>query len=245
MTNTSNFANRTIGEIVAEDHRMAVVFKRYDIDFCCGGKRSLGEECARRGIDIEEIGKALTEAGQMPAGRSANYQEWSLDFLIDYIVNKHHLYVREVLPQIREYAAKVANRHGNTHPETIAIANLFEELAIDLMQHLQKEEVILFPYVRQLEHARREKGAFPRAPFGSVNHPIQMMEMEHEFAGEHMHRIRELSQDFTPPPDACNTYRVLYTMLRDFEDDLHEHVHLENNILFPKAETLERTLIDG
>ena len=243
MTNIPKFDNRTIGDIVADDHRMAAVFKRYQIDFCCGGKRTLEDVCSRMGVDLEEIQEALAAAGQTTARGAASCRQWSLPFLIDYIINKHHLYVREVLPQIREYADKVADRHGEAHPETVAIARLFEELAVDLMQHLQKEEAILFPFVRELEKARQGKAGIPRGPFGSVHNPIQMMESEHEFAGDHMRRIRELSDGFTPPADACNSYRVLYALLRDFEDDLHEHVHLENNILFPKAVALEKEVV--
>ncbi|RMH76286.1 MAG: iron-sulfur cluster repair di-iron protein, partial [Calditrichaeota bacterium] len=151
-------------------------------------------------------------------------------------------YVRESIPLLREYTAKVARVHGDAHPEMVEIARCFEELAQEMEQHMMKEEQVLFPYIKQMVVAEKQGRLLPPPPFGTVQNPIRMMEMEHDRAGELMKQIRKLSRDFSPPEDACNTYRVTYHKLEEFEADLHQHVHLENNILFPGAIALEEKL---
>lgn len=229
-----------VGALVTEDYRAAGVFKKFDIDFCCGGGQTLEQACARRNLPLDELIGELKTALKAPAGRHMNFADWDLSFLIDFIVNKHHLYVREKLPEVQAFADKVATVHGDRHPETRAIAGRWRDLAAELLSHMQKEEVMLFPYVKKLLQAGKEGAENPGAFFGTVRHPIQQMEIEHDLAGEIMHQIRELSDNFTSPPDACTTYRVLYATLREFEENLHEHIHLENNILFPKAIDLEQ-----
>lgn len=226
----------TVGEIVAHDYRTAEVFKRFGIDFCCGGKKPLSKVCQDKGVAIEELQEALLALDASPVTATLPFDEWDLPFLAEYIVNVHHQYVRVKVPLIIQYAEKVARVHGERYPENMKIAELFMDLGHALLLHLQKEEEILFPYIKNL--AQSETNPVLAAAF-SVNGPIQVMEMEHEEAGELMDDIRQLSHDFTPPEGACNTYRVLYSLLQEFEEDLHQHVHLENNILFPKVIALK------
>jgi len=234
----------TIGEIVAKDYRKAQVFKKFGIDFCCGGKKTVTEVCDKKGIDISEVKQQLASMEADQGNPSQNYQNWELDFLCDYIVSTHHKYVKDTLPFLSEISAKVARVHGDSHPEVVVAANAFAGVAADLSAHLLKEEKVLFPYIKQLVAAKRENAALPQAPFGQVSNPIQMMEAEHEHAGEDMSEIRTVTNDFAVPDDACTSYRILFKMFQEFESDLHQHIHLENNILFPKAIDLERTWND-
>lgn len=235
---------KTVGQLVVEDYRRAEVFKKYGIDFCCGGNRPLEEACQEKGIDPEQLFRELERLETLPSDASQpDFNEWELDFLADYIVNVHHGYLRKNFPQIQEYADKVAHVHGDAHRETVEIARLFAEIIVELRQHMLKEENILFPYIKQLVSARNSGSVPEPPPFGSVQNPIHMMEMEHDHAGDILKRIRKLSRDFTLPEDACNTFRVTYAKLAEFEADLLQHIHLENNILFPKAVALEAQLL--
>ncbi len=232
---------RTIGQIVADNYQAAKVFGRFDIDFCCGGDRTVDEACQETNIDPNEVWQALKELETVGA-RKDNYTEWSLDFLIDYIIKNHHKFSRQKLPEIGQYAKKVAGVHGNLHPELKDIYYEFTMLHGEIINHLDKEEELLFPYVKRLVEADKN-GEQPDTPdFGKAANPISMMEHEHDQSGAAMKEIRELSDDFTPPEDACTTYRLLFENLEAFEKDLHKHVHLENNILFPKAIELEQSL---
>ncbi|MDX1617251.1 MAG: iron-sulfur cluster repair di-iron protein [Balneolaceae bacterium] len=237
-----NIADKTIGQIVTEDYRTAQVFEKHGLDFCCGGRRTVMEACAAKGIDPEALAREIAMLGSRKS-TGDNYKDWTPDFLIDYIINNHHNYVRNKLPELHIYAEKVAKVHGKNHPENVEILDRLEELASAMRDHMRKEEEILFPYVKQLVESER-RGVEPEAPeFGSAGKPVQMFEEEHEEAGEAMEEIRRLSNNFTVPDDACTTYEVLYQNLSEFRDDLHKHVHLENNILFPKALELEKRLI--
>ena len=240
MTDQKAIQTRTVGELVAEDYRAAGVFKQYGIDFCCGGKKTVAEVCSQKKVPLAELEEKLRNLDGRPAQQRLQFKEWALPFLIDYIINIHHTYVLEKLPQLLEYGRKVARVHGHAYPETIEIADKLELLSEELFAHLRKEELILFPYVKELWKAKEAGGTVAAPPFQSARNPIRVMETEHEFAGTTMAEIRELSNGFTPPEGACNTYRVLYALLAEFEEDLHQHVHLENNILFPQAVELEQ-----
>jgi len=231
--------------MVAEDYRKAEVFKKFGIDFCCGGKDSLDETCNRHGINVSEVRQALEDLeNQAKENPSKDYTSWELDFLADYIINTHHKYVQAALPLLDEFSTKVARVHGESHPEVIEIAGLYQAVADELRMHMHKEENILFPYIRQMVDDKRNNKPLQDSPFGSINHPIEMMEMEHESAGGNMQAIRELSKNYNPPDYACNTFRVLFAKLREFEYDLHLHIHLENHILFPKSIQLESELLN-
>ncbi|MDZ7716792.1 MAG: iron-sulfur cluster repair di-iron protein [Balneolaceae bacterium] len=239
MTNTKE---RTVGEIVADDYRAAGVFKKYGLDFCCGGGKSLADACERKGLNAETLLQEIEEIIQENDDRE-NYNDWSPSFLIDYIVNNHHYFVRTKLPEIKAYAEKVAKVHGKTYPVLNEMLGTFLVLKDEMLSHLDAEESILFPYVKKLCKAK-EKGKKPAKELQSSTaaQAIAMMEKEHEEAGELMARLEEMSNGFNPPEDACTTFRVYFKNLKGFQEDLHKHVHLENNILFPKALEMERAL---
>jgi regulator of cell morphogenesis and NO signaling len=234
--------DETLGEIAAKDLRKAQIFKKHGLDFCCGGKKTVKQACADKGLDVTIIEKELQDADNIPAARPLPYNDWSLDFLADYIVNTHHTYVRKNLPDIRAYAAKVARVHGGRHPELEPVYQLVEAVNEELTSHMMKEENILFPYIRQLAKAAAQNAPLSAPHFGSVQSPIRLMEMEHEQVGRNFEEIRTLTGGYTLPEDACASYSLLYRLLAEFEDDLHLHIHLENNILFPKALGLEQQL---
>ena len=249
MTREENFINlqiaekpATVGEMVVADYRKAEVFRKFGIDYCCGGKKPLEDICRAKGIDPKAVRKELDELDLLLSGEQQDFGNWELDALADYIVEKHHRYVTEALPMLYELTAKVARVHGGRHPELVEIASHFDAVAQELQMHMHKEERMLFPYIGKMAAARRDDTPLPPPFFGSVENPIRMMEAEHETAGGDMEEIRRLSDDFTPPADACTSYRVLFAKLNEFEQDLHQHVHLENNILFPKSIALEKDI---
>jgi regulator of cell morphogenesis and NO signaling len=234
----------TVGEIAAKDLRKAQVFRKYGIDFCCGGKKTLKEVCSEKGLDEVAIARELQAQDNVRGSRAVAYADWSPDFLADYIVNTHHSYVRKTLPELRAFGRKVAAVHGPNHPELIRISDLIQELSAELKDHLMKEEEILFPYVKDLVRARQDGKPLPVPNFGSIGNPIHIMEDEHESAGGILEEIRRLSGDYTLPAEACASYTLLFNMLQEFEEDLHIHIHLENNILFPKSKELEVSFRD-
>lgn len=234
--------DETLGEIAAKDLRKAQIFKKHGLDFCCGGKKTVKEACAEKGLDVTVIEQELQQADKAVATRPLPYNDWSLDFLADYIINTHHAYAKKSLPDIRGYAAKVARVHGNNHPELLPIHQLVEAINAEFTVHMIKEEQILFPSIKELAAAKNNGSSSERQSFGSVSGPINMMEMEHETTAKNMEKIRMLSNNYAMPADACASYSLLYRMLAEFEEDLHIHVHLENNILFPKALALENEL---
>lgn len=234
--------DETIGEIVTRDYRKAQVFKSFGIDFCCGGKKTVSEVCEKKGIDAKEVNNALElVTGEIKTSEN-DCLTWDIGFLTDYIINTHHHYVKETTPFIMELANKVAKVHCDQHPETLRVAQLFSQVGADLMLHMSKEERILFPFIKELATVQHQGGSIPTSAFGKVSNPIQMMESEHEQAGEALQTIREITNNFTMPADACNSYTTLYKMLYEYEIDLHRHVHLENNVLFPKTIAAEKAL---
>ncbi len=219
----------TIGEIVANDFRAASIFKEAGIDFCCGGNKSLTDACKEKGADESHLIQQIETLAQTPVSGAMNFKEWELGFLCDYIVNTHHKFVLKHLPELFFYTQKIADVHGENHPELIEVADLFTKINEELLQHLKNEEEILFPAIKEAE-----KDASPQVKATIVSE-ITRMQGEHEFAGGAMDQINILTNNYFIPADACNTYRVSLKLLEQFEDDLHIHVHLENNILYPKA----------
>lgn len=232
--------DETLGQIAAKDLRKAEIFKKYGLDFCCGGKKTVKQACAEKGLDVTKIEQELQQADKNPATRPLPYGDWGLDFLADYIVNTHHSYVKKSLPDIRGYAAKVAQVHGDRHPELSNVLQLVEEVNRELTSHMLKEEKVLFPFIKDLVVAGNNEKPTQATHFGTVQNPINMMEMEHEMVGKNMEEIRTLTNNYTLPEDACASYSLLFKMLDEFENDLHLHIHLENNILFPKALDIEK-----
>ena len=219
--------DETLGAIAAKDLRKAEVFKKYGLDFCCGGKKTVKEACAEKGIDVTKVEQELQQADKKISTRPLPYQDWSLDFLADYIVNTHHSYVRKASPELKELAAKVARVHGDQHPELLPISRLVNEIVEELSEHMVKEEQIVFPFIKELVKA----GNLTQ----DLQAPIHLMEEEHEEVGGKLEEIRTLSNNYEIPADGCASYNLLFSMLVDFEDDLFNHIHLENNILFPNA----------
>ncbi len=228
MSNQTNI-EPTIGEIVANDFRAASMFKEAGIDFCCGGNKSLTKACKEKGVDATRFAQQLETLAETPVSGAMNFKEWELGFLSDYIMNTHHKFVLKNLPELVFYTQKIANVHGDHHPELIEVASLFTKINEELLQHLKNEEEVLFPAIKEAE-----KNASPSVK-STIISEIKRMQGEHEFAGDAMDKINVLTNNYLIPVDACNTYRVSLQLLEQFEDDLHIHVHLENNILYPKA----------
>lgn len=235
--------DETLGEIAAKDLRKAEVFKKYGLDFCCGGKKTVKEACAEKGIDVTKVENELLHTDNLPVGgRALPFNDWNLSFLADYIVNTHHSYVKKVIPDLQAYSEKVTKVHGRQHPELIEINKRVNDVCEEMAPHVIKEEKILFPFIKQLEAASNKELELDNGFFKSVQSPIDMMVHDHEIVGKKMEEIRELSKNYTLPEDACASYSFLFKSLDEFENDLHIHVHLENNILFPKALAMEKNL---
>lgn len=231
----NDLEQRTIGAIVAEDFRAAAVFEKHGIDFCCGGKKPVDEACATKGIRVDDLLAEIAAATREHDDTLPRFTSWNVDRLIDHILSRHHTYVKDSIPRILMHVNKVASVHGANHPETLAVRDIFQKTANDLLMHMHKEEQILFPMIRGMA-AARSKGP---GPIGSARGPISVMLAEHETAGEELAMIKQLTNGYAPPPDACGTYQVSYRELEDFEKDLHQHIFLENEILFPKAVEME------
>jgi len=235
----------TLGAIVAADFRAAAVLDGFGLDFCCGGRQTLEEACARRGLAPDAVMEQLEALGEKPGTDDTPDSTWRASDLITFVVEKHHAYIKRQLPVIGERLEKLVRVHGGRHPELVGVASHFKELADELRLHMRKEEQILFPFVSALEAAVNGSGPAPNDLFGTVRNPIRMMEAEHEAAGDELAVIRALTDDYRVPDDACATYRVCFDELRAFDLDLRAHVHAENNILFPKAVLLESAVMDS
>ncbi len=230
-------ATKTVRELAVEVPNATRVFEKLGIDYCCGGHKSLEEACATAQTPIDRVLLALEQGLDAAAPAPAN--DWStakLGDLVDHIVNKHHSYVKSEVPRLQALIAKVVSVHGNNHPELQRVQVAFSELANELSAHLMKEEQILFPYIKELSSG---KGCGPSC-FGTVQNPIRIMMMEHDGAGEKLREMRLATNEYALPEDACFSYGTLFTALVEFEQDLHQHIHLENNILFPRTIQMER-----
>lgn len=236
----TSIATQLVGELAAQSLSAVRVFEKHGIDYCCGGKRPLDEVCSAKGLDVETVLRDLDAAEQACIPSQRDWNEVPLWELMDHIVSTHHAYLRTELPLIERAIAKVLDAHHQRHGALLApIANVFEALKLELEMHIQKEEVVLFPAVAQAERAAEAGRSWTPPRFGSFGHPIKLMEHEHDSAGHALAEIRRLTSDFTLPEGACNTFRALYAALAELERDLHLHIHLENNILFPRALAME------
>ena len=233
-------AKQIIGEVVARDYRTAAVFKQSGIDFCCNGNRSIEAACSEMNISDSVVLQQLQYVVSTPTSKDHNYQSWPPDLLAAYIEQIHHVYVRKKIIEIKPYLSKITAVHGDVHPQLHEVKQLFEESAYDLEQHMKKEERILFPFIKKMVKMKTENVQAEKYSFSSVENPIAMMHEEHDTEGERFRKIAALTNNYTVPSDGCNTYRVTLALLKEFEDDLHLHIHLENNILFPQAVQLEK-----
>jgi regulator of cell morphogenesis and NO signaling len=226
---------KSLAQIVNNNLRAAAVFEKYHLDFCCKGKRTLQQACNEKDLKIEEIIADLETAEQSANENTAiNFDEMTLVQLSEYIVMTHHCYVQKEMPQILSYLQKVASKHGDRHPEMWKVLALFVAVKEELEQHMKKEEEILFPRIQETEKWVNE-GKEIHISHTYLLAPVKMMEQEHDHAGELLAEINKLTDNYQPPADACTTYKLSFAALQAFELDLHQHVHLENNILFPKA----------
>ncbi|MDT8340671.1 MAG: iron-sulfur cluster repair di-iron protein [Longimicrobiales bacterium] len=231
----TGYLHRPVGELVAEDYTRAAVFAEAGIDFCCGGGRTVAQACEAKGISPDRVVDALEARDASSAEASGpDVRTWSLGQLVDHIETEHHGYLRRTLPVLGTWTDKIARVHGGRHPELVEVRALVAELASELDRHMEDEEEKVFPLVTALE-APADDGA------GCLPVPealVEALEDDHDHAGSLMRRIRDLTDGFSPPPDACATYTASFVLLREFEADLHRHVHLENNVLFPRARSL-------
>ncbi|HEX6864530.1 MAG TPA: iron-sulfur cluster repair di-iron protein [Thermoanaerobaculia bacterium] len=230
-----------IADIAAQNPATIRVFQRFGIDFCCGGKRPVGEACSERQVTFGELQRELETAGEASATEIPG-ADAKLGELVRFIVDRYHADLRTELPRLSQMAAKVLDAHGARHPEMADLAMTFRGLKEELESHMMKEERVLFPYVEKLEALAADGQRLSSSPFGSIQAPIGMMEHEHDIAARALARLREITNAYTPPADACNTFRGLYHGLAELEKALHEHIHLENNVLFPRATKLEEDL---
>ena len=232
---------QTVREIALENPASIRVFEAFGIDYCCGGRKPLAEACEAKNLSVDAVIAALEKGNVNDVPATEDWSQESLNALAAHIVNTHHAYVRRELPRLAELAAKVVNRHGDTKPELPQIQAKVAQISEELTEHLAKEEVVLFPYINRFERAKEDGTPKPHGCFGTVANPIAMMTQEHDAAGTLMAEIRELSSDYTPPVGACPTFLAFYNGLHEFEQDLHQHIHLENNILFPRALHMEQS----
>ena len=231
---------KTVREYALEIPAATRIFEKLGIDYCCGGGRSLADACTAAGVSLDEVLGSLN-AGLESVSTSAarEWQALSQTELITHIVDKHHAFTREELARLEALLAKVSGVHGENHPELFQIQDQFEKLPGELEPHMLKEESVLFPYIVRMEEAAVANQTLPPPPFRTVQNPLRVMMAEHDAVGYILERMREASSAFTVPPDACISYQTLYSALKELEADLHQHIHLENNILFPRAVEIE------
>jgi len=236
-------SNTTVREVAIEVPQSTRLFEKLKIDYCCGGNRSLTEACNSAGVEVSEVlGMLETTIQQVESTNiMTEFQKFSVNGLIEHIVAVHHVFTKDELARLDLLVKKVIAAHGENHPELRTVGELFDRLNADLMPHMFKEERVLFPYISALAQADAANTPAPFAPFGTVKNPVRMMMMEHDVAGEILREMRKLTSDYTTPSDGCISYRTLYAALEALEKDLHQHIHLENNILFPRAVELEES----
>ena len=235
-------ATRTVRELAIEIPNATRTFEKLGIDYCCGGGKTLSDACLHAHIPVDDVLRALEQGGSFTPAAEASLPDFTngaLGNLIEHIVTTHHVYVKQEIPRLQQLLHKVVSVHGNNHPELGKIQQTFQGMAAELTSHMMKEEHILFPHIVALEKAVNTGRPKPTPVFGTVSNPVHMMQMEHDSAGAALKSISELSGNYTPPDGACFSYKTLYSALKEFEEDLHQHVHLENNILFPRAIAME------
>jgi len=232
----------TVREVAIEMPQSTRLFEKLNIDYCCGGSRSLTEACNSAGLEVDDVLGMLKTASHEGKLENVDFQRLLIADLVGHILGTHHVYTKDEMTRLDSLIKKVISAHGENHPELRTVGELFDRLCADLKPHMFKEEQILFPYILALAHACAENQGAPFAPFGTVNNPVRMMMMEHDTAGEILRDLRNVTSNYTTPSDGCMSYRALYEALEAFEKDLHQHIHLENNILFPRAVDLEAQL---
>lgn len=243
IKSANNFAHLKVKDVVTENFHAAELFEKLGIDFCCNGNRPLQEALEEKQISNNKFFEELNKVNQSISSENQRYAEWDLNFLAQYIVNNHHTYVKNAIPEITAHLQKVYNAHGKKYPYIAEVQSTFALVAEEMTNHMMKEERILFPIVKYLTESQKFNEKPKTGGFGTIKNPIRQMEAEHVSAGGAMEKIRTLTNNYFLPEDACTTFQVTYKELDEFEKDLHKHVHLENNILFPRAIELEELLM--
>jgi regulator of cell morphogenesis and NO signaling len=234
-------AIKSVGELAVENPNVTRIFEKFGIDYCCGGHRPLAAACAAAKVSVDDV-LSVIEQAQTQSEKAAvqrNWQKETLSALIEHITGTHHVYVKEELPRLLQLIANVVSAHGERHPELLLVQQIFGDLGQELSTHLMKEEQILFPYIAQAERSATTGEPLPHSCFGTLQNPVRMMMMEHDSAGVAVRELRQTTANYTVPADGCVSYKTLYEALQAFEEDLHQHIHLENNILFPRAMEFE------
>ena len=231
-------ATTTVGELASTIPHAPRVLEKFGIDYCCGGGQSLVDACTAKGADLTEVIRAIDNPEEK-SGTHQNYYDLNQRELAEHIINTHHEFTRTEIHRISALIEKVVSVHGAHHPELLELRKTFADLAEDLTPHMMKEESVLFPYIVAVEATVTSDSACPRPPFMTVQNPVRMMQIEHDLAGELLRKLRRITSNYSVPTDGCVTYRTLYEGFRQFEEDLHLHIHLENNILFPRAIDME------
>lgn len=244
-TNNSSdiYGKMVIKDLVLKNFKAVEVMEKYGIDFCCNGKKEIGSALEEKKIDLAKFYDELEEVISQRVDPNTRFESWELTFLCQYIVNNHHAYVKEAIPRITAHVNKVANKHGGRYPYLLEVASLFSTIANEMTSHMLKEEKILFPLIKYIVDCKNFNERPKNEGYGSIKNPINKMEQEHDSAGEILQQIRELTNNYDLPEDACTTFSITYQELDEFEKDLHKHIHLENNILFPKSIALEEVLM--
>ncbi|MFT3946349.1 MAG: iron-sulfur cluster repair di-iron protein [Agriterribacter sp.] len=232
-----NIQQQTLASIAIEHNQFVPILEKYHLDFCCGGKRTLAEACTEKGLQVDDIIKELEASNAKNEIAHIYYDDVNAEQLIRHILIRHHFYIRQLMPVIEEHLAKVASKHGNHFPYMKTVQELFRYLKNDMYQHMQKEEMVLFPRIKEIAAAINSKQQISKQQ-AYISNPVAMMVHEHDEAGAIMEQVRILTNDYMAPEGACNTFKVVLEELKAFEEDLHQHVHLENNLLFPMAEKL-------
>lgn len=236
-----------VRDIVSNDYRTADVFRKYDIDFCCGGKWPLEIACTNKGIKTDEVLKDLKKiTNQTPLHAVLEFDEWDLDFLADYIINIHHRYLKRALPEIEAYVKTFLEGHRKKFPELVELEEVIDKFMKEFPPHMAQEEEILFPYIRQIFYAWKNQESYARLLVRTLRKPVEeVMQKDHISTGNTLHRLREITDNYIPPANACLAHKVTFAKLKELDAELVQHIHLENNILFPKAIAMEKELLTG
>ena len=234
-----------VTEIVTHDYRTADVFRRYDIDFCCGGKWPLETVCQNKNLDAGAVIKELQNVLMQTASNAAvDFDSWDVDFLADYILNVHHRYLNKALPEIKEQTATFLDGHRKKYPELEELEVIIKKFLREIPPHMKQEEEIFFPYIKQIYYAHKNRESYARLLIRTLRKPLEeVMQKEHETTGANLHRLRQITNHYIPPENACLAHKVTFAKLKELDQDLVQHIHLESNILFPKAIAMEQELL--
>ena len=235
-----------VRDIVSQDYRTATVFDKFGIGYCCGGNWSLEATCTMKGIELEPVLEDLKKATRtLQVSSALPFEKWNLDFLTDYIVNIHHVYLKQTLPELQLLLTRFVEEHARKYPSLIAVLTNFRKLFLELPPHLEEEETIIFSYIRQVSHAYESNDSYAGLLVKTLRKPIdQMMRHEHDTVSEVLNNFRVLTQEYTPPEKACTSHRVAFSKLKELDHDLAQHIYLENEILFPKVLHMENELLN-